>query len=263
MNYKYLNTGMQVIIEEETENSFFVRPVLTAETEDYEGRYEEIEVYGDMIKVAKNQLFDKAPTEKHDSEIEAKNQKLEELKKEILVKSEELSKIKQEIYRDNLTKVNEERFIINRSEIMKAESIAFFPESRINPIIRKSQDKNFRGLKLSTVIEISSGEERNWGYSLYFDYESSSDYLDKEFGLVINPTEEKLIEISLQRQEKKKFEDWHIMRADDKYLSEENKQKKNELWKLEKANEIEKTKKQIEEAKLHLQNLETKLHLEQ
>lgn len=261
MNYKYLQTGMEVVIEEETENSFFVRPVLTAEAQDYEGRYEEIEVYGDMIKVAKTQLFDKAPTEKYDSEIEAKKQKLEELKKETLAKSEELSKIKQEIYRDNLTKVSNEKFIINRSEIMNAESIAFFKKYSIAPIILGS-DK-VKGLKLMTTIELRTGEENNWVYTLYFDEWGYSDYIDKS-GILVNPTEENLIELALKRQESKiYFSDAVIMSTPEKYLSIKNKIKRTKLLEDKKEKEIENSKNKIEKLKKDLQHAETELHLNQ
>lgn len=60
-------------------------------------------------------------------------------------------------------KVDAEKFVINRSDILKAKSLALFPKDSVMPIIRKSEDKSMRGLRVTLDISIADGKERSWG----------------------------------------------------------------------------------------------------
>lgn len=241
---KYLKTGQEVTIEAQTETEVFVRPIMIIE--DYENNFE---YEGEIIKVKPNEIFDKPPIEKINEEIKEKINELNSIKNLITENNKELSKINYDITQATKTKIDKEKFIINRSEFLTAKTFVLFPSGKIEPMTLNSGNfNNFRGLKISLSIEIYNGEESSWGYKLYSDYGNSfSEHLDKEYGFLLNPTEEEIIELCFKRQTIKKFDDWTIKRTDDKYLIPENIIKKQELIKSDNAVEILKLENEIKQ----------------
>lgn len=249
---KYLKTGQEVIIDTQTETEVFVRPIMIIE--DYENNFE---YEGEIIKVKPNEIFDKPPIAKINQEITEKIVELGNIKKIIIETNKELSKLNYDITQTKKTQINNEKFIINRSELLTAKTIVLFPSGKIEPMRLESGNfSNFRGLKLSLSIDIYNGEESSWGYKLYFDSGYNvSEHLSKENGFLINPTEEEIMEICFKRQTIKKFDDWIIKRTDDKYLTSENIMEKQKLIKSDNEVEIVKLENEIKQTTEKLNKL--------
>lgn len=249
MKTVYLKNGQQANLIEKIGERFVIQRIMTYENYDYEGNSYPCEVESDEEVVS--EIFDNPPKQKIDSEILELESKKKTIAEEIKTLQNDRSKLTLEINSIQRTKIDNEKFIINRSELLKAKEVAYFTEKGIIPVVK---DKNLRGIKISLTISISDGEERAWGYKIY-DSESDSygDYLDKKYGVIINPTSEQLDEIIIKRLSENRFEDRQISYVDDKYLSEKqieikktylDNQKQTELTR--KRNEIEKLKEQLD-----------------
>jgi hypothetical protein len=249
---KYLKTGQEIVIEAQTETEVFVRPIMIIE--DYENNFE---YEGEIIKVKPNEIFDKPPIEKINSEVKEKINELYKISDAIIATNKELSKINYELAQAKKTQISNEKFIINRSELLNAKTLVLFPSGRIEPMRLESGNfSNFRGLMISLSVSVYNGEESSWGYKLYFDSGYNvSEHLSKENGFLINPTEEEIMEICFKRQNVSKFDDWTIKRTDDKYLTPENIIKKQELIKSDNEVEIVKLENEIKQKTEQLNKL--------
>lgn len=249
--YKYTKSGFQVFVEAEIENRIFAR-ALTTFTDDEYGQ--EFEDFGSLEEYKKEELFDTPP-------VEVLNAELAELSNLIVSKNFELKNIEAEIRKFNLelsrlqkTQIDNEKFIINRTELLKANTIIMFPKGMIEPIIKDKNDKSFYGLRLSTEIKICDGTENSWGYKLYHDYDSSGYHIGAG-GIYVDISEEEAIEISIKKQDENQFEDSVIRRTPDKWLSEKNLAKKTLLLQKEEELKRAKLKDDIEKKQQELERL--------
>jgi hypothetical protein len=251
MKLVYLKTGQQAYLKEQIGDRFIVNRINVYI--DYYGDQErEVEIEGEDEIV--NEVFKNPPKEKIDAEIIELKAKKKAIEEEIKTLQNSKSKLNIEVSQITKTKVDSEKFIINRSDILKAKELVLFPKDTVMPIIRKSEDKSMRGLKVAFDISISTGEERAWGYKLYYDYNDTySQYLCEKYGILIDPTQEEIDEVIIKRLNELTFSDYNISLVPDDYLSEKLLDiKKNYLEdkrikdKTLKEAQIEKLKKEIE-----------------
>lgn len=216
MNIVYLSNGQACYLKEKIGNKFIVNKVFEYEDEDY--GLQEVKDTNDIVVDA---VFDKPPVEKIDAEIKELQIKKNQTISEISELESKKRTIENEVAKITKTQISNSKFIINRTDILNAKTLALFVKDRPNPIQMSSNDKSFRGLKLSLNIEISTGIERSWGYQLYFDYSGSGDYLCEKYGILINPTQEEIDSTIRKRILEFKFSDYWIKGVDDKYLTPE------------------------------------------
>lgn len=246
---KYLETGQELIIEHQNESIAFCRVITIDEREN--------EYCGQIIKVNLTELFDNPPIEKVNKDVQELNMKLKEICDEISEKKKELFSLKQEVAKTTKTQIDNQKFIINRSELLNANSLVLFPQRRIEPFIIKNEDhyNRLRELKIQLFISLSSGEERSWGYKIYHESSDYSEYLDEKYGYLINPTDEDIKSHSIMRQSVIKFDDDVIKRTPDNLLSEENLLRKSEILKEIKENEKKKLEDELEKTKKRLSEI--------
>jgi hypothetical protein len=255
----YLQDGTKVnVVDELPDGRFIVNKYYEVyynyEVEDK--TYTEEEVGKEAVVVDKV-YFGKAPTEKIDKQIVELQKKISSLITEIGNLRKEKSELETTVKSIQKTQIDENKFIINRSELLKAKSLVMFRKDRIEPMVRHAEEKSMRGLKLNLNIELVDGSERAWGYSIYEDYTSSSDYLCPKYGYLIDPTEEEIMDVVKKRNEIYQFSDWTISVTPDKYLNEEQLKIKNSQILLKKQTDIEKYEEVIKQHKLNIEkNLE-------
>ncbi len=254
MELVFLSNGQACYLKEKIGNKFIVNKIF--EQEQFYGEESEIIEIVDQNDIVVDAIFIKPPIEKIDAEIK----ELQLKKKQTILEISELEiqkrEIKHEVEQITKTQISNTKFIINRTDIINAKTLALFVKDRIMPITMDSTDKSFRGLKLSTTIEICNGEERSWGYRLYFDSNySSGDLLCLKYGILINPTQQEIDDVIRKRLVEFVFSDYWIKTVDDKYLTPELLKKKRDIITNENLREKEKLEIQIREAQEKLSKL--------
>ena len=252
MKVVYLSNGQMCYLKEQIGSKFIVSKIY--EYEDEESGLQEIESLNDIVVDA---IYLKKPIEKIDAEIK----QLQELK---LQEQENVRKLQQEVRalkRDvseiEKTQINNNKFIVNRSEIINAKTIVLFPKDKIAPFALDCKDYGFRGLKISMELSIVDGKERYWGYKLYHDYMPYGDYLCEKYGFLINPTDEEINETVIKRLSEFKFSEWTIKQTPDKYLTPELLSQKKYILDAERIKDISNLEKTLIETKDKLSKLQS------
>lgn len=251
MELVFLSNGQACYLKEKIGSKYIVNKVF--EYEDEENGWQEIQDANDIVVDA---VFNKPPIEKIDAEIKELQLKKNETLSEISELESKKRTVKNEVDQITKTQISNSKFIINRSDLLNAKSLALFVKDRPMPKIMDSSNKSFRGLKVSLTVEISTGIERSWGYQLYYDYDGSSDYLCEKYGILINPTQEEIDATIVKRLNEFEFSDYWMKNVPDNYLSEAQKKNKTEYFESEKAKEVEKLKKQLQETEEKLSKLQ-------
>ena len=233
--YKYLPNGQMCrLIEQISDNKFIIVKIYEAE---------EYDVEGDTIVV--DAIFDSPPTEKISKEIKELKQKEANLMLEV----SRLQKIKYNIDIElaiaKRTQIENDKFIINRSDLINAKSLALFEKNRVMPKLKDSNDKSFRGLKVSLTVDIGNGDVNSWGYKLYHDYNENADYLCPKYGILINPTDEEIESVIFKRLNEFKWDERELSKVDDKYLSESQIEIKQNYIKKQNELRVEQYKNEI------------------
>lgn len=254
MKTVYLKNGQQANLIEQIGERFVVQRIMTYENYDYEGNSYPCEVESNEEVV--REIFENPPKQKIDSEIIELESKKKTIQEDIKTLQNDRSKLTLEINSIQRTKIDHEKFIINRSDLLNAKTVALFTERSVMPIVRDKENKSMRGLKITLEISIADGKERAWGYRLYEDYESSSDFLCPKYGILINPTQEELDEIISKRLREIKFDDRQISYVDDKYLSEKQIETKKTYLECQKQNDLTRKRNEIQRLKEQLDKLE-------
>jgi len=255
MKTVYLKNGQQANLIEQIGERFVIQRIMSYENYDYEGNAYPCEVEGADEVV--NEIFDNPPKDKIDSKILELEEKKKNVEAEILELQADKRKLSLEISQLGTTKINSEKFIVNRTDILNAKTLALFPKNKILPIIHDKEKRSFRGLKVTLSVEISTGKQNAWGYQLYEDWDSSSDYLCEKYGILINPTQEEIDEVIVKRLSEFEFDSRQISYVDDKYLSDKHLGIKKAYLENEKAKKIADNKSQIANLKKQLEKLET------
>ena len=153
MKTVYLRNGQQANLVEQIGERFVIQRIMTYENYDPEYGTHDVEIEGDQEVVS--EVFENPPKQKIDSEILELETKKKSIESEIQNLKNDRSKLTLEVNSIQRTKVDSERFIINRSDIMKAKEIVLFPKDRVMPIVKKAEDKSMRGLKVIFEIAIA------------------------------------------------------------------------------------------------------------
>ena len=251
MELVFLSNGQACYLKEKIGSKYIVNKVF--EYEDEENGWQEIQDTNDIVV---DVVFNKPPIEKIDAEIKELLLKKKQTLSEISELESKKRTVKNEVEQITKTQISNSKFIINRSDLLNAKSLALFVKDRPMPKMMDSSNKSFRGLKVSLTVEISTGVERSWGYQLYYDYDGSSDYLCEKYGILINPTQEEIDTTIVKRLSEFEFSDYWMKNVPDNYLSEAQKKKKTEYLESEKTKEVEKLKKQLQETEEKLSKLQ-------
>jgi hypothetical protein len=250
MDLVYLSNGQACYLKEEIGGKFIVNKIY-----EYEGEETGLLETVDETDIVVNEIFRVQPTEKINADIKGLLSQKELVEKDIKDLTGKRQQLKYDIENIRRTQISNEKFIIDRSELLKAKTIALFPEKDVMPL-RMFDDKNdFRGLRLHLEIDIENGKEFAWGYKIYNHCESYSYYLCKKYGILINPTEEEIEETIRKRLAEFKFEDYEIARTADKYLTPELLTVKNNYLSNQKSIEVKELKKRLLDTQTELEKL--------
>lgn len=250
MRLVFLSNGQACYLKEKIGSKYIVNKVFEYEDEEY--GWQAIRDANDIVVDA---VFSKPPIEKIDAEIKELQLKKKQTLSEISELESKKQTVKNEVDQLTKTQISNSKFVINRSDLINAKTLALFVKDRPLPKLMERSNKSFRGLKVKLEIEISTGLEKSWGYNLYYDYDGCSDYLCEKYGILINPTQEEIDAVIIKRLSEFKFSDYWMKSVDDKYLTTEQVKQKNEYLESEKVKEKEKLEKQILEMQEKLSKL--------
>lgn len=251
-NIYYLRNGEEVILHQRIdENTFVVERMVVYHN--YDGD-EECEPSGEKTIV--KEIFKTPPVEKKQEEfnsildkIDVKNNELRGIENQLYAAKRELSNCEKQT-------TDIKKLIINKGELKKAERISFFDKGKPCAPLSISKEEG-KSLMLTYRLEVNGDDERAWSCGVDYDgRRGSSDSVDMEYGLIINATDEKLIEISKERLKKlTEIRDWDLNRTDNKYLTEELVKRKLEYEKNQKTNEIDSLEAEIKSKKEKVRKL--------
>ncbi len=246
MELVYLTNGQACYLKEKIGEKFIVNKVF--EHEQFYGDDSEMVEFIDENDIVVDVIFKAPPIPKFSNEVAELIKKKNELQNDIQFLTSEKSKLSNEVSKLNTTKITKNKFILNKTELINAKTLALFAKDSIMPKVYDSKDKRFAGLKVLMETTVGSDEERYWGYKLYFDEGySSGDFLCPKYGILINPTENEIEETIKKRLLEFKFNDYKIARTDDKYLTSSQIEVKNAYLANERLKEKEKLNKQLVE----------------
>jgi len=254
MELVYLTNGQACYLKEKIGEKFIVNKVF--EHEQYYGKESEIVEFVDENDIVVDLIFKDPPIQKFHNEITELIKKKEELKNDVSLLTYKKSELSNEVAKLTKTKITKDTFILNKTELINAKTIALFPKDSIMPKVMDCENKSFRGLKVLMQTTISSNEERYWGYKIYFDEGySSGDFLCPKYGILIDPTDKEIEETIKKRLLEFKFDDYKICRIDDKYLTEPQIEIKNNYLENERQKEKDQLNKELLEIQEKLNNL--------
>lgn len=227
----------------------------------YEGYDSSISCDPNGIREVVSEIFMKPPLEKRHEELNDIIERTEIKKKELQEIESRIRNAKIELLETEKQKTDIEKHIINRSELLNAKTITVFDGYKPQTLTEQSEKKS---LYLTYSISVYDGKFNGWIYEL--DYEGRKGhnrYINLEHGILIDATEDEILEIGKQIvKNKKEISDYDLKRVDilpDEYLTDELKQRRFELVNQDKLNVIEKQKNRIKEEQEKLQKLKEKL----
>lgn len=254
MELVYLTNGQACYLKEKIGEKYIINKVF--EHEEFYGDGSEMMEFIDENDIVVDVIFKTPPIPKFSSEVSELIKKKDELQQDIRLLMSEKSKLSNEVAKLNTTKITKNKFILNKTELINAKTLALFAKDRIMPKVYDSKDKRFAGLKVSMETTVGSNEERYWGYKLYYDEGyASGDFLCPKYGILINPTEKEIEETIRKRLLEFKFNDYEISRIDDKYLTPSQIEIKNTYLDNKRLREREKLNKQLVEIQEELNKL--------
>lgn len=244
MELVYLTNGQACYLKEKIGEKYIVNKIF--EHEQFYGDDSEMVEYVDENDIVVDVIFKVPPIPKFSNKVAELIKKKDELQNDIRLLTSEKSKLSNEVAKLNTTKITKNKFILNKTELINANTLALFAKNSIMPKVFDSKDKKFAGLKVLMETTVGSNEERYWGYKLYFDdgY-PSGDFLCPKYGILINPTENEIEETIKKRLLEFKFDDYKIALIDDKYLTSSQIKIKNTYLANERLKEKEKLDKQL------------------
>lgn len=258
MKVAYLANGQQVHIKEELSNGKYLIEELY-EYQDQDGEWVYINSGSETVVT---EVYLNKPIEKIDSEIKELNQIRENVQKELKVVQEEKRRAELELSEIKKSIVDEHRFIINKSELKNAKTLALFFVGEVMPAVLNNKDTSFWGLKISFYFQLSENGERAWGYRIYD--ESRGGYsidrpLCEKYGFLVNPTEEEIEAIIIKRLSEMKFSTSALDNTPEKYLTKEQIADKKHRKEIENRNYISNYEKQVIDLQNKIKKLKEKI----
>jgi len=239
MKSAYLANGQSCYVKEEIGSKYIISKIF-----EVDGEYGLEEVESDDTVVEK--VYFTKPVEKIEKEIKDLIDKKEQLSGEV----SELEKSKRELHREvaaiTNTQISNSKFIINRSELLKAKRLVLFPKDAIMPLDRDISNGYKSEFKIFLSVCVGNGTQQSWGYRIDTDgRDGMSHYLCEKYGVLIDPTEEMIEETIAKRVVEFKFSDYALRNTPDKYLTPELLERKNGFLSNEKAKEKNTLEKQL------------------
>lgn len=254
MDLVYLANGQACYLKEKIGEKFVVNKIF-----EFEGEFgtEEIQDDNDIVV---DKIYLQKPIEKIAAEIVELKEQKDSLLSCLLELNTQKRTLQKEIEQVTKTQISNEKFIINRSDLINAKSVALFEKDRINPIVKENNNKDFRGISISMEVKIGEGLERFWGHRISnFEGYQSSNFLCPKYGLLINPTEDEIIETAKKRASELEFGDYAIKNSQDKYLTPELIERKKDIiakGKIKEKQSLESELKSIQDKLAKLNNNE-------
>lgn len=261
MKKYYLKDGELVHLIKEFDNQYLVEKIYIYQ--DYDGEYEDLS----GVKIIVDKIYEKPPIEKKYNElseiltkIDNKNKVLSELEREILSRKNDINKINTQIE-------DIEKWKIDLSVYRKAKELVFFSEDSMKLIILNPREFKEGGYKFNFSVNVFSGKINHYGISIDWEGRAgySHDRIDIDFGILIDPSEDKIKEFVHKRFiefKDKSRRDYYLNDIPDIYCSDEIKKRKKEII-ADRINEriksiensIEEAKEEISKKKIELKNL--------
>lgn len=262
MKTYYLQNGQEVYLKEKIGDKFIINKIYTRYDENLD-EYFDIE---DENSIVVDHLFDSPPKEKISSELvelEKRKDNIElevsKLKNQKFELENDINQLESKIKNLQKTQISQDKFIINKSELINAKSLALFPRDSVMPLLVENKNNSFRRLGLSMEVELNGNEENYWGYKLY-DYDQRGIYgqhLCPKYGILINPTQEQIDETIIKRLSECNFKSGNQLQSvPDKYLTQEFLKIKQDYKQQENNNRINSIKKDLERLNKELSKLE-------
>lgn len=250
MKTVYLNDGQEAkLVRTIDENTFLVSPIMIFE--DYDGN----ETEGFSADIVVSQVFEKPPLKKKSEDLLSIEKALDERRKDIATADKYLREARLELEAIKRQKTDLEKLIINKGELREAKRLTIFESGRYTPI---HITKNTTDVKFSFELAANNGKVRVWAYKFEFDSWSSSKYFDEKIGVLIDKTDEEILEIArvsvAENAESIKKYAHDLARIPDEYLTPE-------LLELKTDNRITSELKQIEDTKAQIEKQQTLLRL--
>jgi hypothetical protein len=174
------------------------------------------------VLVDVDSLLEKPPTGKYHDEIESAKKRITEHRETSNKLSIEVMKLRQELKHLQQTQIDESNFVINLSNLRKANRIVFFEKNRAIPGRVLDGEKWYRGVKISVEIDITYGKpvQRAWGYKMWKEegQYSSGNYLCEKYGFLCDPTDEEVDAVTVKRLDEFKFDDYQVANVPDEIL---------------------------------------------
>lgn len=161
MELVYLTNGQACYLKEKIGEKFIVNKVF--EHEQFYGDDSEMVEFIDDNDIVVDVIFKAPPVPKFSSEITELIKKKDELQEDVRSLTSEKSKLSNEVTKLTKTKITKNKFILNKTELINAKTLALFPKDRIMPKVFDSKDKRFAGLKVSMETTVGTDEERYCG----------------------------------------------------------------------------------------------------
>lgn len=247
----YLRNGQKCLLHEELPNGkFLIEEYFYYNGYDDENDFESLS--GEQKVV--HEIFKDAPVAVLDKEYSEKENLLDHLNTNIAnLRSEEYA-LKFSVMNLSKTKIDKEKFIIDRSAFLSAKEIVAFIGGSIMP--KRTSDSKY-GFKITISIEMRNGEERGWYYTLYddkgrYDY---SDHIDPKQPLLFDPTEEEVDSIICSRILSVGDDFSKLRDVPEKYLTEKHKKGISDLKKKEVEKQILNLDNEIEKLNSRKQSL--------
>ena len=247
MKTVFLKNGQEVLLKKELgEDGYLVETLMIYQ--DHDGN-ESIEPSGNNIVV--NEIFTSCPIEKISDEYKKINDKVIEKENELKELNQKLYQEKYELENIKAQKTNLNKLIFNKSEIKNAKRISFFNDRTLLP--QTVSDKAKNSMKFSLSFSIFEGKMSIWTYELNDgdSWNGYSNYIDPEYGLLIDITDEELNEITKKRINSKPldyFNEYYLVGVGDELLTPQLVKKKNDFIKNKENKEIKEWTNKLEEA---------------
>lgn len=236
MQTVFLKDGTKANLITKTDNGYVVDPLQVYHEYDTHEEYEEPS--GSLLLVDK--VYETAPKDVIEEDYRQLLQTVVGQEKALIEKRAELNRLKYEMSQLESAKTDLAKMYINRKELVDAKRLVIWIKGRIPP--RIMDVKNNLKLVISYTISRYESQEQCWSYGLWSDYASEkswssySEYYDPEYGIKTDLTDEEILKITYDRQEKNKYDLMEIGRTNEKWLTAANIIKRQEY--IEKSNEI-------------------------
>lgn len=238
MQVVYLKDGRKCkLISKTDDGKYIVDPFAVYYTSTFEDcepahdQYEQFEMLSNQL-VQVDKVYIKPPADVIEAECRELLKTGAELQKQYDELNKEYTQLKRSYEQMKGYKTDLSRYIINREELKTAKRLIVWPKDRIEPRIMGGIDAV--KIHLHYTIEKWPNQEKVWVYKGYTDqryhedsWSSYSEYFDEEYGIKCDLTDDEILAITHERQNKTgRFGASDIVRTPNEWLTPENIERK-------------------------------------